>query len=243
MLPKTHQTATTGFLLILLAGCRTFGPWRDDPPRPEVNIVFTVERNLLRLPSVEINGRAGRYFLGSAHPRSVFDPSLITSLAGEKPRLHLTARESLPLSPVPIALGPIGDAIIGAEAWGRKSLTIDYYAGLVTYHKSGSYTSDMKLHRFTGEPSIVIEVDGVRMDAAVDTALPDTLVMPRGARPAGRTRANLRIDEAQFSNIDIALGNVSHARIGNRLLSRFLVTIDYGQKQVGLWRDPRIGPP
>jgi hypothetical protein len=44
-----------------------------------------------------------------------------------------------------------------------------------------------------------------------------------------------------FGNVDIALGDVSSARAGNRLLSKFLVSIDYGQREVGLWRDPRIG--
>lgn len=230
-----------GILLILLAGCRTMQPWRDDPSRPEVNLIFTVERNLLRLPSVEINGQPGRYFLGSAHKRSVFDPSLVAALAGKKPRLHLTARESLPLSPVPIALGSIGDAIIGAEAWGKKALTIDYYAGLITYQKIAIDTSHMKMHRFTGEPSIVIEVDGVRMNAVVDTALPDTLVIPRGGRKAARRGARIRIDETDFGAVDVALDDVSRPRLGNRLLSRFLITIDYGQSQVGVWRDPRIG--
>jgi hypothetical protein len=33
---------------------------------------------------------------------------------------------------------------------------------------------------------------------------------------------------------------VARARVGNRLLSHYLVTIDYGRRMVGLWRDPRI---
>ena len=43
-----------------------------------------------------------------------------------------------------------------------------------------------------------------------------------------------------FGAIDAGYANIPAARIGNRLLSRFLVTIDYGQHVIGLWRDPRI---
>ena len=44
-----------------------------------------------------------------------------------------------------------------------------------------------------------------------------------------------------FGSIDVRLADVSTPRVGNRLLSKFLVTIDYGQREVGLWRDPRTG--
>jgi hypothetical protein len=48
------------------------------------------------------------------------------------------------------------------------------------------------------------------------------------------------IGDTDFGTIDVGYANVSQARVGNRLLSRFLVTIDYGKRVVGLWRDPRI---
>jgi hypothetical protein len=50
----------------------------------------------------------------------------------------------------------------------------------------------------------------------------------------------VRVASTDFGAIDVQYANVSHARIGNRLLSRFMVTIDYGRRVVGLWRDPRI---
>jgi hypothetical protein len=43
-----------------------------------------------------------------------------------------------------------------------------------------------------------------------------------------------------FGPTDVRYANVAHPRVGNRLLSRFLVSIDYGKRIVGLWRDPRI---
>jgi hypothetical protein len=44
---------------------------------------------------------------------------------------------------------------------------------------------------------------------------------------------------ADLGTIDIRLADVSAPRIGNRILSKFLVTIDYGKREAGLWRDPR----
>jgi len=43
-----------------------------------------------------------------------------------------------------------------------------------------------------------------------------------------------------FGNVDVKFANVAQPRIGNRLLSKFLISIDYGKREVGLWRDPRI---
>ena len=44
---------------------------------------------------------------------------------------------------------------------------------------------------------------------------------------------------ADLGTLDIRLADVSDARIGNRILSKYLVTIDFGKREVGLWRDPR----
>ena len=58
--------------------------------------------------------------------------------------------------------------------------------------------------------------------------------MPR--RPP---QAHVKI-AADFGDVEVLAADVTAARVGNRLLSRFLVSIDYGKHQVGLWRDPRI---
>ena len=224
----------------LVAGCRSQLPWADDPVRPEVNIAFNLEQNLIRLPSVEINRRSGRYFFGSAHQQSVLDPQFAASLGAPQHELNLNERESLRLSPRLLDLDGVGDAIIGADAWSQRSVTIDYRTGLLTYQKLGIYPADMEVFDFRGEPSIEIDVNGRTMRAVVDTALPDTLVLPRGASPAGRTNANITIAGAHFAGIDISLADVAAPRIGNRLLSRFLISIDYGRQRIGLWRDPRI---
>ena len=239
MLPKTLLAATT-IAVCLVAGCRSTLPWANDTARPEVNIAFTLEQNLIRLPSVEINHRSGRYFFGSAHQRTVLDPQFAASLAAPQHELNLTARESLRLLPQLLDLDGVGDAIIGADAWSERSVTIDYRIGLLTYQKDGIYPADMELFNFRGEPAIEIDLNGRTTRAIVDTALPDTLVLPRGTSPAGRSRANVTIAGARFVNVDVSLADVVEPRLGNRLLSRFLISIDYGRQRIGLWRDPRI---
>jgi hypothetical protein len=71
----------------------------------------------------------------------------------------------------------------------------------------------------------------------VDTTSPDTVILPSTTNGRGTARVN--VAGVDFGTTDIRYANVSRARVGNRLLSRFLVTIDYGKKVVGLWRDPR----
>ena len=203
-------------------------------------MVLVVENNLLRLTSVEIEGRSGRYFLASASPVSVFDRGFASTLSGAKPRLTINENRALPLSPTTADLRGTGDAFIGVEPWGRHAISIDYRSGLVTYQEAGIHPAYMTLYRFEEEPSITVVVDGKSMPAVIDTASPDTLILPRGKSEAMRKRARVELAGVLFPSIDIYLGDVTRARIGNRLLSKFLVTIDYGRREAGLWRDPRI---
>lgn len=225
---------------LLLTGCRSLLPWGREPKTPEANLAFVLEQNLIRLPSVEINGRSGRYFLATAHARTAMDPSFQGSLQARRVRMNLSEKRSLPLTPVPIDLRGTADAFIGAEPWSHHAITVDYRVGLVTYQEQGIYPDYMVLYPFAAEPAITVLVNGRSIPAVVDTALPDSLVLPRGTSPPGRTTARVEIAGSVFPSIDVALDDVTRARVGNRLLSRFLVTIDYGRRQVGLWRDPRI---
>ena len=227
--------AATVVMLLMAVSCGGAVPWRNEPVGDEVNVVFTIENNLLFLPSATIDGRPGRFFFGSAEVRSVIDPRF----GGASTHvLALNERESFHFSPVALDLGGTGDAIIGADVWGDKAVTIDYHAGLLTYQKSGIHPDLMTLYSFSGEPSVLVSVNGREVSAAVDTALPDTLVLPAGSR-GGRGSARVTVAGTNFGAVDVRFANTPRARIGNRLLSRFLVTIDYGKHQVGLWRDPR----
>jgi len=233
ILPKTPILV----FAFALAACTSMVPWRNEPLRDEVNLGFTLEKNLVTLSSVTIDGRSGRFVLGTATQRTVLDPEFVNPRRTHA--LQLSKKETLALrSPVAMSLGGVADAIIGADAWRNRAITINYHTGLVTYQKRGIDSGLMTLYHYASEPMIEITVNGAKRTAIVDTSSPNTLVLP-GAQNA-RGTASVQIAGNDFGTIDVQYANVAHARVGNRLLSRFLVTIDYGHRLVGLWRDPRI---
>ncbi|MEK6374033.1 MAG: hypothetical protein AABO58_15205 [Acidobacteriota bacterium] len=225
--------------LAVCAGCVSV-PWRNEPVGNEVNLAFSLEKNLLVVTSATIQGRPGRFVFGSAAPRTVVDATFAQSLPrGRRLSLQIGEKQSLGFSPLFADLRGVGDAMLGADVWGSRAVTVDYHAGVITYQKEGIHPESMTVYRFTGAPKINVDVDGRTFSAIVDTASPDTLVLPRGSESAHRAKARLRVGGVDFGMVDLAIGDVTTARVGNRVLSKFLVTIDYGRRQVGLWRDPR----
>jgi hypothetical protein len=97
----------------------------------------------------------------------------------------------------------------------------------------------MTIFRYTAEPTVTLRVDGRAVEAIVDTALPDTVILPR-AGASSRGSARIALAGTDFGPLDVRYDNVTRARVGNRVLSKFLITIDYGRRVVGVWRDPRI---
>ncbi|HXH40394.1 MAG TPA: hypothetical protein VNN08_17320 [Thermoanaerobaculia bacterium] len=229
--------------LLLCVSCSVTLPWAREQIGEEVNLAFVIRNNLLFLPSVTIDGQSGRFLVATAAARTALDDRFAARLptaAGRGGRvLQLNSKEALHFTPVVLDLHGVADGIIGADVWSNRAISIDYNAGLVTYQKEGIHPELMTISRFTTDPRVSILVDGKAVDAIVDTASPDTLTLPRGAAPAGRTHARVQLGGADLGNLDIRLADVSDARVGNRILSKFLVTIDYGKREVGLWRDPR----
>jgi hypothetical protein len=242
MYSKSGRFAT--FVLVALAaGCSGALPWHDEPVADEVNLVFNLQNNLVFLPSTTIDGAAGKFLLGSAQVTSAVDPRFAHAHPSRRARvLHLNEREQLTFTPSEVDLRGVADAIIGADAWRGRALTIDYRSGLLTYQKSGIHPDGMMLYRFRGAPAVDVGVDGRSLSAIVDTTSPDTLVLPRANAPQAPRRgvAHLTLAGTDLGKVDIEYGSVSQPHIGNRLLSKYLVTIDYGKGLVGLWRDPRI---
>jgi hypothetical protein len=220
--------------LLLAFACAT--PWHNEPVNSEVNLAFTLERNLVTFTTMKIDGRTGRFVLASASPRTVIDPMFANPRRSHL--VHFGHKETLALpNATAMQLGGVADALIGADVWNGRAISIDYHSGLVSFQKLGMAPDAMKLYRYSAEPMIEVELNGRTINAIVDTTSPDTLVLPSPEKARGTAR--VRIAGNDFGNVDIQYANVSHARIGNRLLSHFLVTIDYGQRLVGLWRDPR----
>jgi hypothetical protein len=235
ILSKMKTRATALVFVLLIVSCSARVPWRGEAV-DEYNLAFVLDRNLIELNSLTIDGRHGRFLLGSAAPTTIIDPSFAP---GGPHLVQISEKQTMRVNSSSLGLGGVADAIIGADTWQRKAISIDYRAGLVTFQLEGIKPGLMTVYRYPqGEPMIEATIDGVRRNVIVDTSSPDTLVLP--SQQTMRGTAAVRIDDVDFGAVDVQYANVSHARVGNRLLSHFLVTIDYGKRQVGLWRDPRI---
>lgn len=231
MLSKSMARATGAVLALLASACAL--PWKSERPG-NVNLAFVPRQNLLELTNVRVSGRSGRFVLGTAAPATVIDTAFHTP----GPQVvTLGSRNSVTIEPRVGSLGGVADAIIGADAWREGSITIDYRAGVLTWRRQGAVTSQMEIFRFTAAPAIEVTVNGVKHTVVVDTASPDTLTLP--GREARRGAVHVVIAGSDFGTVDVQYASVTQARVGNRLLTHFLVTIDYGQQIVGLWRDPR----
>jgi hypothetical protein len=227
---------------ILASGCSAMMPWSRSPESVanETNLAFTLQNNLVFLNSVAINGRTGHFLFGSATPRTIIDRRLVDELGGtgHPYSLTVTAKENFPFTPLFLDLGKVGDAIIGWETVKPNAITLDYRVGLLTLQKEGIYTALMTVYHFTESPSIDVEINGAKRRAIVDTTVPDTLVLP--GTPGTRSKVHLVVAGTDFGDVDVKYATVEQARIGNRLLSKFLISIDYHAGTIGVWRDPRI---
>ena len=234
MLSKSGVRATVVAFALCALSCSGLISRRGE--RTETNLAFSFERNLIELVSVTIDGRPGRFILATASPNVVVDDGF--ALARRRHVLQLGERNTLPVAVGRQDLHGVADGIIGASGWRRETLSIDYHAGLVTLHRGYVDRGLMTQFRYPGEPAIGIVVDGRNIDAVVDTASPDTVVLPGSPR---RGTVTLSVAGVDFGAIDVQYADVHRARVGNRVLSRFLVSIDYRRRLIGLWQDPRTG--
>ena len=237
ILSKTTGTATALMLALLATSCARVLPWNKQAAGPEVNLAFMLDRNLVELYTLRMNDRPARFILGSAAPRTLLD----SRYAGAGPyTIELSEKNTVRITPGSLDLGGVADGIIGADFWKGRAISIDYRSGLVTYQTVGIVPGYMKMFRYEAEPLIYVNVDGTDVAAIVDTTSPDTLVLPGPANTRGTAR--VAVAGVDFGALDVRYANVTSARVGNRILSRFLVTIDYGKRIVGLWPDTRTAP-
>jgi hypothetical protein len=238
MLSKSIGRATAAALVLFMAAsCARMLPWQNERLGDEVNFAFSLRDNIVTLDTLRVDGLPGRFILGTASPVTVIDPGFSLH-TGSAHSVNLSDKQTIRITPQRLSLGGVADGIIGADTWRRHALTIDYKSGLVTYQKEGIHPGQMTIFRYTGAPSVTVSVDGRDLQAVVDTTSPDTLVLPRAS--VGRGSVRILIAGTDFGATDVQFSSVTQARIGNRLLSHFLVTIDYGKNVVGLWRDPRV---
>ncbi|MGA7615498.1 MAG: hypothetical protein WBX15_10005 [Thermoanaerobaculia bacterium] len=230
-------------LLFLLAGCSLL-PWSHERGN-ETNLAFDLDHNLLIVPA-RIEGKDVRLIIASAQPQSVLSAETaqrISFAPGKKISVLLGDRTSVRVKPRIADLHGIADGILGMDAWSRRSITIDYRRGLFIVSRSQDENLPGKVYRFRSRPSIPITIGGRSVTALVDTALPDTVVLPESSRiDAGRgsprSTLPLTVGDVDLGELDVGYASSKFAYVGNRVLANFLLTIDYRRDRLSLWPYP-----
>ncbi|HXI14062.1 MAG TPA: hypothetical protein VNM92_15670 [Thermoanaerobaculia bacterium] len=247
MVTRSVARAILAFaILSTSAGCGSLIPWKGKLP-DELNLALLVRKNQLFIESATIASKKGRFLLGTAAPTTILSSDFIKREAltpEEQTSVRLGGRRAVSITPVTSDLQGMGDAILGIDVWKSGSLSIDYNSGLATFsQKTDFVTDDMMVSDFVEAPAVDIVIDGKSSRALIDTTVPDALIVPPSVATGtgANSRANVDVVLAGylFRNVGVRVAAVPQVRIGNRLLSKFLVAVDYKRKRVGLWRDPR----
>jgi hypothetical protein len=215
--------------------------WSTEPTIPEDNIGFFFRKNL---PCVraEVNGMDATLVVASALPRTAIGSSLKGDLSTA--RLLLGSTTLTKVRPVALDVGDLpADGLLAADAFRGKIATIDYSRGLLILSAWPTQRPDVTPWDFAGgPPRVPVTINGRAAWAIVDTALPDTAVIPPDFLDSGtgnRRTVDLKVAGVRFDGLDVSITSVVTPRLGNRVLSRFVVTIDYAREKIGLWPDPR----
>lgn len=216
-------------------------PWSNEKPG-ETNAAFHTDRNVIVMDSVTIQHHLGKFIFSTTLPRTVIHPPFAAALGAAGPRgysVQFGQRATTYTTAATADLQGAADAVLGVDSWIAPVVAIDYRKGIISFDKTAPVRDDMVISSFEGAPSVAVTVDGRTLQALVDTASPDTLTLPLSYGRAGRGRVSVALGGAVFPSVDIHYADVNEARVGNRLLSKFLVLIDRDRHQVALWRDPR----
>jgi hypothetical protein len=219
------------------------------PPGHKLSVSFHFENNLLILDGARVGSLPGRFAFSSAAARSAIDPPFAERAGGPGRRgymLQWSRKDLVRFRPVPVPLHGVADALIGADGFPASAVSIDYYQRLITFESSAEQAEEVAVSTWSAEPSVDVIINGLQARAIIDTASPETMIIPRSFFPtalsAGAARAPVDVTLAgtRFAGVSVRLADTTECRVGNRLLSKFLVWIDYDRKQAGFWRDPRI---
>ena len=223
--------------VLSLAACAS----SPEPDMPEDNVGFFLSNNLPCLRA-EVNGTSTTLVIATALPRTAIGYDLKQDNASARLLLGSTLVTSV--RPTALELNSIpADGLLGADAFRGRIVTIDYFRGLLTLAAWPRPRPELTPWDFAGgPPRVPVTIGGQRTLAVVDTALPDTAMVPPElleAQSGGRAEVSMEVAGIRFDNLDVAVAPIANPRLGNRVLSRFLITIDYAREKVGLWPDPR----
>lgn len=206
------------------------------PRAATTHLAWTFRQNLIVVGAVA-GGVDGEFIVGTAHPATILDPEF-AGRAGDRGRMpvNLGGRFTADARPVRAELDGLADGILGLDVWGRRSVTIDYRRNLIILGRDLEPMNEGLRHAFEHIPAVPILIDGVERLALVDTANPDTIQLPAtDFGEEGRRSVDLQVGDVRFRGIGATVAPVTEIRLGNRVLSHFLVTIDYPRGEVTLW--------
>ena len=229
-----------GLLLALSAGfVATLSGCSLLPSPATTHLAWQLEDNLVILPAA-VDGKNGRFIIGTADAVTVLDASFLGSESPRTVGVVLGDRFSARVTPRVADFEGLADGILGADVFNRRSVTLDFRRGLLVLGRGLDPISEGVEHGFNVTPTAPLTINGEPTLAIVDSANPDTLLLPSSRYgPVGRRLVNVRIGETSFDNVDARVENIPEVRLGIRLLSYFLVTVDYPRKTVNLWPDAR----
>lgn len=217
-------------LLLSTISCRSL-PWNNQTPK--TNLVFELQRGQ---PVVRagIGGVDGSFVVGSAHPHT------LTKEPRSSGVVSLGPRTTVRIEPRHARLETTADGILAIDVWRQTgTLAIDYARGVITLGGETSY-GDAFPERFETLPTVSLFVDGVPLRAVVDTSYPGGLLLPLSTRSGlNSTRAVVELNGTR-TEVPVQRADVPEARIGNALLQRYLVIIDFREKMIALWPDARL---
>lgn len=212
-----------------------------EPRIPEHNVGLFLRSNLACVRA-EVNGLDSTLVVASALQRTAITSSLRGDRAGTRILLSNTLLTRVRSTGLDIAEIP-ADGLLGADAFRGKTATLDYFRGLLIVSDWPKVRTEVTPWSFAGgPPRVPVQINGRATWAIVDTALPDTAIMPEefvGPYSGERATVSMEVGGIRFENLDVAVVPVVAPRIGNRVLARFVVTIDYAHEMIGLWPDPR----
>lgn len=229
MLSKESRAATCALVVgVFFSACSLRAPWQNER-RNEVNVGFSLTNNVVIIAAA-LDGQQRQFIVATGTPRSILTgagpaaPSTVT----------LGSRARIVITPERLGLAGIADGLLGTDAWEKRALTLDYTKKLLTLDLLQQQRTDSQPFTFTDLPTVPITVDGRSFDAVIDSSSPDTLIIPGQGRR--RAKGKVTVGRDVWGTVDYQIAEVSAARIGNRLLSKYLLTIDYRTKQSYLWK-------
>jgi hypothetical protein len=226
-----HTTLATLVILLLVSGCRSIPLFRSGPE--ERNIAFRLLNNQIVVDG-KVGGREGTFLVATAQPET-----LLAARFGASGRIRVEladGRYSTAVTARSAELAQDIDGILGNDVWGKRVLFIDYAKQLLSVADSGDMPEAPR-HRFLfGEiPSMRLHLGSREVEALTDTLFPGA-VLAVGPVPA---RSAIHVDGSSLGEYDIDTAEVSITRVGNTILARYLVGIDFERRLVLLWEDPR----